>query len=68
MARAPKHLHFDGYDLTSDDAGLTIQRRVVDTAAPGDYGCDPLPDGTFRMVPSGDVVDYMERCRRLNDR
>ena len=30
-----------------------------------DYGCDPLGDGTFRMVPSGDIVDYAERCRRL---
>lgn len=33
----------------------------------GDYGADPLGDGTFRMVPSGDVVDYAERCRRLGD-
>lgn len=22
-------------------------------------------DGKFRMVPSGDIVDYEERCRRL---
>ena len=28
-------------------------------------GCDPLGNGMFRMVPSGDVVDYEERCRRL---
>lgn len=39
--------------------------RTVDTSAPGDYGADPIGDGTFRMVPSGDVVDYEERCRRL---
>jgi hypothetical protein len=38
---------------------------TIDTSAPGDYGADPLGDGTFRMVPSGDVVDYDERCRRL---
>lgn len=30
-----------------------------------DYGADPLGDGAFRMVPSGDIVDYAERCRRL---
>jgi hypothetical protein len=30
-----------------------------------DYGCDPVGNGKFRMVPSGDVVDYAERCRRL---
>lgn len=39
--------------------------RAVNTSAPGDYGSDPLGDGTFRMVPSGDIVDYAERCRRL---
>jgi hypothetical protein len=31
-----------------------------------DYGCDPLGDGKFKMIPSGDIVDYQERCRRLN--
>jgi len=31
----------------------------------GDIGADPLGDGTFKMVPSGDVVNYEERCRRL---
>ena len=30
-----------------------------------DYGADPVGDGTFKMVPSGDVVDFEERCRRL---
>ena len=31
----------------------------------GDYGADPLGDGTFRMVPSGDVVSHEERNNRL---
>lgn len=30
-----------------------------------DYGSDPLGGGLFRMVPSGDIVDFDERCRRL---
>jgi hypothetical protein len=30
-----------------------------------DYGADPLGDGKFRMVPSGDIVDFEERQRRL---
>ena len=30
-----------------------------------DYGADPLGDGTFRMVPSGDIVDFAERNKRL---
>ncbi len=41
------------------------KRPTVDTRRPGDYGADPLPDGTFRMVPSGDIVDLTERNRRL---
>lgn len=30
-----------------------------------DYGSDPLGNGMFRMVPSGDVVNTEERNRRL---
>ncbi len=33
-----------------------------------DYGADPLGDGRFRMVPSGDIVDFAERMRRLPGR
>jgi hypothetical protein len=29
-----------------------------------DYGADPLGDGKFKMVPSGDIVDYDEMKRR----
>ena len=32
---------------------------------PHDYGSDPLRDGKFKMVPSGDIVDREERDRRL---
>lgn len=32
---------------------------------PGDYGADPIGDGTFRMVPSGDVVSAEEKRKRL---
>ncbi len=39
--------------------------RKVDTSRAGDYGASPIGDGTFRMVPSGDVVDKEERNRRL---
>jgi len=30
-----------------------------------DTGCDPLGNGKFKMVPSGDIVDFEERNRRL---
>lgn len=41
-------------------------RRTIDLSKPGDYGADPIGDGTFRMVPSGDIVDESERRRRLS--
>jgi len=53
-----------GYEL--DRETLTPKKHYVDVSAPGDYGADPLPDGRFRMVPSGDVVDLEERNRRLS--
>lgn len=52
--------------MMAESVGHTyVPRQSVNTAAPGDYGADPLGDGTFRMVPSGDVVDMAERTRRL---
>lgn len=52
-----------GYPLDPDT--LLPIRQTVDLHAPGDYGADPIGDGTFRMVPSGDIVDFAERNRRL---
>ncbi len=52
-----------GHEL--DDSGRPI-RSIIDVMRDGDYGADPLPDGTFRMMPSGDIVDQAERSRRLN--
>lgn len=49
------------------DAQGKIIRQPVDMS-PGDYGCDPLGDGMFRMVPSGDVVTSEEKERRLASR
>lgn len=45
------------------DADAYSSRPILRSG--GDYGADPLGDGTFRMVPSGDVVGYEERMRRL---
>lgn len=33
-----------------------------------DYGADPLGEGQFRMVPSGDIVDRAERDKRLTQK
>lgn len=38
---------------------------TVKVVAGKDSGADPLPDGMFRMVPSGDIVDSAERAKRL---
>jgi hypothetical protein len=57
-------LEFAGYKFTSGPGGTVIHRTFI-TRAPGDYGADPLGDGTFRMVPSGDIVSLEERNRRL---
>lgn len=53
--------------LMSESMGLPSDTyiRKVNTSRVGDHGSDPLGDGTYRMVPSGDVVDYAERCKRL---
>ena len=53
-----------GYEL--DRRTLTPIRHAIDTTRPGDYGADPVGDGTFRMVPSGDIVTLEERNRRLS--
>lgn len=52
-----------GYALHRDT--LTPIRKYVDLSKEGDYGCDPLGNGMYRMVPSGDIVDYDEMRRRL---
>ena len=38
----------------------------VDLHKSGDYGCDPIDNGMFKMVPSGEVVDKNEMIKRLN--
>ena len=52
-----------GYNLHRDT--LTPVREYLDTSKPGDYGSDPIGDGAFKMIPSGDIVDFDERNRRL---
>jgi len=65
MVTSGTKIQVAGQDITIREGRYVFDRRTIDTAAPGDYGCDPLGDGRFRMVPSGDIVDYEERTRRL---
>ena len=63
-----------GYDHTTgegqkrlmyESAGLPYISGTIDINKPDDYGADPLGDGTFKMVPSGDIVNLEERNARL---
>ena len=54
----------DWKDIQAMQSKTHVSRKV-DTTRAGDYGADPIGDGTFRMVPSGDIVDMSERNRRL---
>ena len=60
-AEGQKRLMAESMGLPAD----TYTSRPVNLAKAGDYGADPLGDGRFRMVPSGDIVDWAERCKRL---
>lgn len=52
-----------GYEL--DRKTLLPIRGELPKYAGVDSGADPIGDGTFRMYPSGDIVDLNERNRRL---
>lgn len=54
-------------ELMAESMGLpsNTYTRTVKIEPGKDYGADPLGDGKFRMVPSGDIVDFAERNRRL---
>jgi hypothetical protein len=54
-----------GYEFSAGPTGTVVHRPTIDTRSTEDYGADPLGDGRFRMVPSGDIVDFEERNRRL---
>ena len=54
-----------GHELDRENL---VPVRPALNLAPGDYGCDPLGGGMFRMVPSGDIVDATEKERRLKAR
>jgi hypothetical protein len=66
LLRDQEHPTVLGYEL--DRETLKPISRTIDLNRPGDHGADPLGGGKFRMVPSGDVVDFEERNKRLAGR
>ena len=61
-------IEFEGYTLRVDPQGnLLVDRPMMNKGYYGfDTGADPLPEGKFKMYPSGDIVDLAERNRRLS--
>ena len=57
-----------GYQLDMHDHGRLVSNPIAPRVEGKDYGADPIGDGTFRMIPSGDIVSYAERCERLNQK
>ena len=55
-----------GYHLDMYNQGRLVRHEVPARVEGKDYGADPLGDGTFRMIPSGDIVDFVERNKRLD--
>ena len=47
------------------DSERWISGKPIYNVPGEDYGADPLGNGKFKMVPSGDIVDYEERVKRL---
>lgn len=56
---------FDAYTIDLDRGGALERSPKIDTSKAGDYGCDPIGGGMFRMVPSGEIVDTIEMHKRL---
>lgn len=52
------------FGIELDRETLTPKRKSLPKYAGSDYGADPIGDGLFRMVPSGDVVSTEERNKR----
>ncbi len=54
------------YEEQIEDIILALYRLgCVKLGWQEDTGADPVGDGTFKMYPSGDIVDFDERNKRL---
>ena len=51
--------------LMRESVGQEYAPRTIDLNDKSDHGADPLGNGKFRMVPSGEIVDLEERNNRL---
>jgi hypothetical protein len=63
LLRNQEHPTVFGHELNR--VTLTPIRKQIVYPPGTDYGANPLGDGTFHMVPSGDIVDFEERNKRL---
>ena len=55
--------------LMAQSMGLDTETYIskpIDVLKNGDYGCDPLENNKFKMIPSGDIVELEEMKKRLS--
>lgn len=45
------------------DTETYIEKPII--SSKGDYGCDPIENNMYKMVPSGDILNYDEKEIRL---
>lgn len=57
---------YDWEEIQNAQQGGSLSKPIASKS--GDYGADPLGEGKFRMVPSGDIVHFEERNKRLAKR
>lgn len=53
-------------DIQAMQRGKYQRKRIPAQIAGTDYGADPIGNGLFKMIPSGDIVSFDERCKRLS--
>lgn len=52
-----------GYELDKD---YLLVRKPIRISKGKDYGYDPLGDGKYKMIPTGDIVGKSECDERMN--
>ena len=55
-----------GYEVSKMQQ-LGYKPQVVKIRPGKDYGCDPLGDGMFRMIPSGRIVSAQQKVEILKE-
>ena len=55
VCTSEKIFGYDWSDIQAMQQGV-YKQKIIPAFDGRDYGCDPIGDGTFRMVPSGNIL------------